>query len=65
MGGSVVQQHPLPFPKIGLFMSLSWVLGNFASQVTYGVGMMQVGWVFIVLMLLANWISVVLLLQVD
>jgi hypothetical protein len=46
-------------------MSLFWVLGNFASHGTCGIGMMQVGWVFIVLVLPTNWISIVLLLQAD
>jgi hypothetical protein len=62
MNGSFVQQHPLPLPKIGLSMSLSQVFGNFISHRTCGVGMMQVGWVFIVLVLSVDWIFVVLLL---
>jgi hypothetical protein len=62
MNGSLVQQHPLPLLEIGLFMSLSQMLGNFTSHGTYGAGMMQVGWVFAMLVLLADWIFVVLLL---
>jgi hypothetical protein len=62
MSLSSVQQHPLFIPKIGLSMSLSWVLGHFTSHETYGDGVMQVGWVFVVLMLLVDWIFVVLLL---
>jgi hypothetical protein len=65
MSGSFVEQHPLPLPKIGLSMSLSWVLGNFTSHGTCGVKMMQFGWVFVVLVLPTNWISIVLLLQVH
>jgi hypothetical protein len=54
MSKSLIQQHPSPLPKIGLSMSLSWVLGNFASHKTYGVVMIHVGWVFAILVLLAN-----------
>jgi hypothetical protein len=61
MNESLVQQHPLLFPKIGLPMSFSWVLGNFASHGICGARMMKFGWVFVVLVLLADWISVVLL----
>jgi hypothetical protein len=46
-------------------MSLSWVLGNFASHGICGVGMMKVGWVFIMLVLLVDWVSVVCLMQVG
>ncbi len=53
------------FPKIGLSMSLSWVLGNFSSHGICGAKMMKVGWVFVVLVMLAVWIYVVLLLHVD
>ncbi len=65
MSGSLVQQHPLFLPKIGLSMSFFLVLKNFASHGTYGVRMMQVGWVFVVLVLSIDWIFVGLLLQVD
>jgi hypothetical protein len=65
MTRSFVLQHPLLFPKIGLSMSLSWVLGNFASHGICGARMMKVSWVFVVLLLLTNWISIVLLYQAD
>jgi hypothetical protein len=54
MNGSFIQQHPLPFPKIGLSTSFSWVLGNFASHESCGVEMMHVGWDFIVSMFLVD-----------
>jgi hypothetical protein len=65
MSLSLVQQHPSPLPKIGLSMSLSWVLRIFISHETYGIGMMHIGWVFAMLVLLADWIFVGLLLHVD
>jgi hypothetical protein len=65
MNGSLVQQHPSPLPKIGLSMSFFWVFGNCTSHGTCGVGMMQVGWVFVMLVLPTNWISIVLLLKAN
>lgn len=63
--GFLIQQYPLPLPKISLSMSLSWVLGNFTSHGTYAVGMMQVGWVLTMLMLPTNLSFVMLLCSIS